>query len=58
MISPCAVVFRSKDNSREQRVIIVAIIVAIAVVAVLSAVIYFLHKKGKIPCGRAGKQDV
>ncbi|NXM15239.1 MUC18 protein, partial [Ploceus nigricollis] len=38
--------------------IVVAIIVAILVVAVLGAVIYFLHKKGKIPCGRAGKQDI
>ncbi|NXU53406.1 MUC18 protein, partial [Turnix velox] len=39
-------------------VIIVAIIVCILVVAVLGSVIYFLHKKGKIPCGRAGKQDI
>ncbi|KFQ89962.1 Cell surface glycoprotein MUC18, partial [Phoenicopterus ruber ruber] len=39
-------------------VIIVAIIVCILLVAVLGSVIYFLHKKGKIPCGRAGKQDM
>ncbi|XP_010287390.1 PREDICTED: LOW QUALITY PROTEIN: cell surface glycoprotein MUC18, partial [Phaethon lepturus] len=39
-------------------VIIVAIIVCVLVVAVLGSVIYFLHKKGKIPCGRAGKQDI
>ncbi|XP_064326810.1 cell surface glycoprotein MUC18 isoform X2 [Phalacrocorax carbo] len=39
-------------------VIIVAIIVCILVVAVVGSVIYFLHKKGKIPCGRAGKQDI
>ncbi|NXL64045.1 MUC18 protein, partial [Chordeiles acutipennis] len=39
-------------------VIIVAIIVSILVVALLGSVIYFLHKKGKIPCGRAGKQDI
>ncbi|KFQ37912.1 Cell surface glycoprotein MUC18, partial [Mesitornis unicolor] len=39
-------------------VIIVAIIVCILVVAVLGSVIYFLHKKGKIPCGRTGKQDM
>ncbi|NXH85280.1 MUC18 protein, partial [Edolisoma coerulescens] len=44
--------------TESQGVIIVAIIVAILVVAVLGAVIYFLHKKGKIPCGRAGKQDI
>ncbi|KFQ51870.1 Cell surface glycoprotein MUC18, partial [Nestor notabilis] len=39
-------------------VIIVVIIVCILVVAVLGSVIYFLHKKGKIACGRAGKQDM
>ncbi|NWI86307.1 MUC18 protein, partial [Pitta sordida] len=47
-----------KTTPESQGVIIVAIIVAILVVAVLGAVIYFLHKKGKIPCGRAGKQDI
>ncbi|XP_068850826.1 cell surface glycoprotein MUC18 isoform X1 [Aphelocoma coerulescens] len=47
-----------KSTAESQGVIIVAIIVAILVVAVLGAVIYFLHKKGKIPCGRAGKQDI
>ncbi|NXE99575.1 MUC18 protein, partial [Menura novaehollandiae] len=47
-----------QKTSESQGVIIMAIIVAILVVAVLGAVIYFLHKKGKIPCGRAGKQDI
>ncbi|NXB38745.1 MUC18 protein, partial [Eulacestoma nigropectus] len=47
-----------KSTAESQGVIIVAIIVAILVVAVLGAVIYFLHKKGKIPCGHAGKQDI
>ncbi|NWX32739.1 MUC18 protein, partial [Notiomystis cincta] len=47
-----------KSAAESQGVIIVAIIVAILVVAVLGAVIYFLHKKGKIPCGHAGKQDI
>ncbi|NWQ58993.1 MUC18 protein, partial [Neopipo cinnamomea] len=47
-----------KTTAESQGVIIVAIIVAILVVAVLGAIIYFLHKKGKIPCGRAGKQDI
>ncbi|NWV95555.1 MUC18 protein, partial [Machaerirhynchus nigripectus] len=47
-----------KSTAESQGVIIVAIIVAILVVAVLGAIIYFLHKKGKIPCGRAGKQDI
>ncbi|KFR03023.1 Cell surface glycoprotein MUC18, partial [Nipponia nippon] len=39
-------------------VIIVAIIVSILVVAVLGSVIYFLHKKGKMPCSHSGKQDM
>ncbi|XP_064029034.1 cell surface glycoprotein MUC18 isoform X2 [Pogoniulus pusillus] len=48
----------AQKTSESKGVIIVAIIVAILVVAVLGSVIYFLHKKGKIPCGRAGKQDI
>ncbi|XP_010120996.1 PREDICTED: LOW QUALITY PROTEIN: cell surface glycoprotein MUC18-like, partial [Chlamydotis macqueenii] len=47
-----------QKTSESKGVIIVAIIVCILVVAVLGSVIYFLHKKGKIPCGRAGKQDI
>ncbi|XP_074705023.1 cell surface glycoprotein MUC18 isoform X1 [Strix aluco] len=47
-----------KTPEESKGVIIVAIIVCILVVAVLGSVIYFLHKKGKIPCGRAGKQDI
>ncbi|XP_035201775.1 cell surface glycoprotein MUC18 [Oxyura jamaicensis] len=47
-----------EKTSESKGVIIVAIIVCILVVAVLGSVIYFLHKKGKIPCGRAGKQDI
>ncbi|XP_069732385.1 cell surface glycoprotein MUC18 isoform X2 [Phaenicophaeus curvirostris] len=46
------------ETPESKGVIIVAIIVSILVVAVLGAVIYFLHKKGKLPCGRAGKQDI
>ncbi|NWT20033.1 MUC18 protein, partial [Vireo altiloquus] len=47
-----------KSTAESQGVIIVAIIVAILMVAMLGAVIYFLHKKGKIPCGHARKQDI
>uniref|UniRef100_K7G039 Melanoma cell adhesion molecule n=1 Tax=Pelodiscus sinensis TaxID=13735 RepID=K7G039_PELSI len=48
-----------KRKSQESKgVIIVAVIVCILVIAVLGAVLYFLHKKGKIPCGRTGKQDI
>uniref|UniRef100_A0A8C8VHX1 Melanoma cell adhesion molecule n=1 Tax=Pelusios castaneus TaxID=367368 RepID=A0A8C8VHX1_9SAUR len=52
------------SNATERRtqeskgVIIVVVIVCILLIAVLGAVLYFLHKKGKIPCGRTGKQDI
>ncbi|XP_028276705.1 cell surface glycoprotein MUC18 [Parambassis ranga] len=39
-------------------VIIVVIILCLLVLAVLGSVVYFLHKKGKIPCGRSGKQEI
>ncbi|XP_020648468.3 cell surface glycoprotein MUC18 [Pogona vitticeps] len=39
-------------------VIIVAVIVCIMVVSILGAVLYFLHKKGKLACGRSGKQEI
>ncbi|XP_020378274.1 cell surface glycoprotein MUC18 isoform X2 [Rhincodon typus] len=38
--------------------LIVVIIVCIILLAFLGAVLYFLYKKGKIPCGRSGKQDI
>ncbi|KAM3868977.1 cell surface glycoprotein MUC18 [Diretmus argenteus] len=39
-------------------VIIVVIILCILLLAILGSVLYFLHKKGKIPCGRSGKQEI
>uniref|UniRef100_A0A6Q2ZJG6 Ig-like domain-containing protein n=1 Tax=Esox lucius TaxID=8010 RepID=A0A6Q2ZJG6_ESOLU len=39
-------------------VIIAVIIVCILLLAILGSVLYFLYKKGKIPCGRSGKQDL
>ncbi|CAB1316527.1 unnamed protein product [Coregonus sp. 'balchen'] len=39
-------------------VIIVVIIICILLLAILGSVLYFLHKKGKIPCGRSGKQEI
>ncbi|RXM96157.1 Cell surface glycoprotein MUC18 [Acipenser ruthenus] len=39
-------------------VIIVGIIVGILLLAILGSVLYFLYKKGKIPCGRTGKQEI
>uniref|UniRef100_A0A1A7WMM7 Melanoma cell adhesion molecule n=2 Tax=Iconisemion striatum TaxID=60296 RepID=A0A1A7WMM7_9TELE len=39
-------------------VIIVVIILCLLLLAILGSVFYFLHKKGKIPCGRSGKQEI
>ncbi|XP_069470469.1 cell surface glycoprotein MUC18 isoform X2 [Ambystoma mexicanum] len=39
-------------------VLIVVIIVCILLLAILGAVLYFLYKKGKIACGRSGKQSI
>ncbi|XP_031201432.1 cell surface glycoprotein MUC18 isoform X1 [Mastomys coucha] len=39
-------------------VVIVAVIVCILVLAVLGAALYFFYKKGKLPCGRSGKQEI
>lgn len=50
----CLVLF-AVDNSG---VIIVVIIVSILLLAILGSVFYFLYKKGKLPCGRSGKQEM
>ncbi|KAJ7997003.1 hypothetical protein DPEC_G00224400 [Dallia pectoralis] len=39
-------------------VIILVVILCILLLAILSSLLYFLHKKGKIPCGRSGKQEI
>ncbi|KAE8592322.1 hypothetical protein XENTR_v10018729 [Xenopus tropicalis] len=39
-------------------VLIVVVIICILLLAILGAVLYFLYKKGRIPCGRSGKQDI
>ncbi|XP_047235565.1 cell surface glycoprotein MUC18 isoform X2 [Girardinichthys multiradiatus] len=39
-------------------VIIVVIILCLLLLASLGSVLYFLHKKGKIPCGRSGKKEI
>ncbi|XP_003796866.1 cell surface glycoprotein MUC18 isoform X1 [Otolemur garnettii] len=41
-----------------QGVVIVAVIVCILVLALLGAVLYFFYKKGKLACGRSGKQEI
>uniref|UniRef100_A0A7N4PWL7 Melanoma cell adhesion molecule n=1 Tax=Sarcophilus harrisii TaxID=9305 RepID=A0A7N4PWL7_SARHA len=48
-----------KGTKQESKgVVIVAVIVCILLLAVLGAVLYFLYKKGKMPCGRSGKQEI
>ncbi|KAF5921251.1 hypothetical protein HPG69_018651 [Diceros bicornis minor] len=62
-ISPHA---RANSTSTEKKlpepeskgVVIVAVTVCILVLAVLGAVLYFFYKKGKLPCGRSGKQEI
>lgn len=39
-------------------IIIVVIILSLLLLAILGSILYFLHKKGKIACGRSGKQDI
>ncbi|KAM4016785.1 cell surface glycoprotein MUC18 [Anomaloglossus baeobatrachus] len=54
----------TKDPAVEPRseksygVVIVAVIVCILLLAILGAVLYFLYKKGRIPCGRSGTKDI
>ncbi|KAI5620819.1 cell surface glycoprotein MUC18 isoform X1 [Silurus asotus] len=38
--------------------IIAIIIIFILLLAILGSVLYFMYKKGKIPCGRSGKKDL
>ncbi|XP_067221602.1 melanoma cell adhesion molecule b isoform X2 [Chanodichthys erythropterus] len=38
-------------------VAIAVIIICLLLIAILGSVLYFLYKKGKLPCGRSGKQD-
>ncbi|XP_070621581.1 cell surface glycoprotein MUC18 isoform X1 [Erythrolamprus reginae] len=50
---------KPKTITQESKgVIIVAVIVCLLVFAVLGAVLYFLHMKGKLACGRSGKQEI
>ncbi|XP_054448540.1 cell surface glycoprotein MUC18 isoform X1 [Pteronotus mesoamericanus] len=43
---------------KSKGVVIVAVTVCLLVLAVLGAVLYFFYKKGKLPCGRSGKQEI
>ncbi|XP_029570341.1 cell surface glycoprotein MUC18 isoform X6 [Salmo trutta] len=46
------------STSEGSGVIIAVIIICILLLAILGSVLYFLYKKGKLPCGRSGKQDL
>lgn len=39
-------------------VVIVAVTVSLLVLALLGAILCFFYKKGKLPCGRSGKQEM
>ncbi|KAI5608367.1 cell surface glycoprotein MUC18, partial [Silurus asotus] len=39
-------------------VMIVVVIISLLLLAILGSVLYFLYKKGKLPCGRSGKQEI
>ncbi|XP_024426764.1 cell surface glycoprotein MUC18 isoform X6 [Desmodus rotundus] len=43
---------------KSKGVVIVAVTVCLLVLAMLGAVLYFFYKKGKLPCGRSGKQEI
>ncbi|KAK3527376.1 hypothetical protein QTP86_021921 [Hemibagrus guttatus] len=47
-----------KDAVDNSGVMIVIIIISLLLIAILGSVLYFLHKKGKLPCGRSGKQEI
>ncbi|XP_062995161.1 cell surface glycoprotein MUC18 isoform X1 [Elgaria multicarinata webbii] len=50
---------RPEPTTQESKgVIIVAVIICILALSILGAVLYFLHKKGKLPCGHSGKQEM
>ncbi|XP_058600465.1 melanoma cell adhesion molecule b isoform X1 [Onychostoma macrolepis] len=46
-----------KQTRSGSGVVIAVIIICLLLIAILGSVLYFLYKKGKLPCGRSGKQD-
>ncbi|XP_034148722.1 melanoma cell adhesion molecule b isoform X2 [Esox lucius] len=57
-MNPTRINSPEKVKKEGSGVIIAVIIVCILLLAILGSVLYFLYKKGKIPCGRSGKQDL
>ncbi|KAJ7990460.1 hypothetical protein DPEC_G00300540, partial [Dallia pectoralis] len=58
LTTPPSVAPPKKVKKEGSGVIIAVIIICILLLAILGSVLYFLYKKGKIPCGRSGKQDL
>lgn len=50
--------YPEKVKKEGSGVIIAVIIICILLLAILGSVLYFLYKKGKLPCGRSGKQNI
>ncbi|XP_077064614.1 melanoma cell adhesion molecule b isoform X2 [Siphateles boraxobius] len=60
VISPKAIGFTIIPKQPEKGgsgVAIAVIIICLLLIAILGSVLYFLYKKGRLPCGRSGKQD-
>lgn len=49
---------RKLTEPESKGVVIVAVTVCVLVLALLGAVLYFFHKKGKLPCGPVSKQEM
>ncbi|KAL6458602.1 hypothetical protein MHYP_G00320740 [Metynnis hypsauchen] len=47
-----------RNTAVDNRVIIVVILLSILLLALLGSILYFLYKKGKLPCGRSGEQEI
>ncbi len=54
----CSACISSLTTGSGSGVIIAVIIICLLLIAILGSVLYFLYKKGKLPCGRSGKQDL
>ncbi|XP_078538305.1 cell surface glycoprotein MUC18 isoform X2 [Lissotriton helveticus] len=58
IVTSPTVTYTELKKAESRGVLIVVIIVCILLLAILGAVLYFLYKKGKIACGRSGKQNI
>ncbi|XP_049633877.1 cell surface glycoprotein MUC18 isoform X2 [Suncus etruscus] len=47
-----------RPPAESKGVVIVAVTVCVLLLAVLGATLYYCYKKGRLPCGRSGKQEM